>query len=99
MRYWVESETGVLRIRFGLQPNSEIPEKQNLHPRNPHRGQYDFKQLGESNPALKPFVSRNQYDEKSMDFSNPAAVKELNRALLKSFYNNLVVMPSCFNKY
>jgi 23S rRNA (adenine1618-N6)-methyltransferase len=61
-------------------------EKENLHPRNPHRGQYNFKQLSESNPALKPFVSRNQFDDKSIDFGNPAAVKELNRALLKSFY-------------
>lgn len=69
-----------------MQSEQHTTEKQNLHPRNPHRGLYNFKQLCESSPALKPFVSRNQYDDKSIDFSNPAAVKELNRALLKSFY-------------
>ena len=61
-------------------------EKQNLHPRNLHRGQYNFKQLCKSCPALSAFVSVNEYDTETINFSNPEAVKLLNRALLKHFY-------------
>lgn len=62
-------------------------EKVVLHPRNKHRGQYDFKALIETLPALKPFVSQNQYLDYSIDFFNPNAVKALNKALLMKFYN------------
>jgi 23S rRNA (adenine1618-N6)-methyltransferase len=61
-------------------------EKENLHPRNLHRGRYDFKQLTKSAPELSAFVSLNQYHDESIDFSNPEAVKVLNKALLKYFY-------------
>lgn len=69
-----------------MQPEANTPEKQNLHPRNLHRERYNFRQLVKSNAALKQFVSLNQYGDESIDFTNPAAVKELNRALLKHFY-------------
>ena len=62
-------------------------EKSGLHPRNPHRFRYDFEQLIKSCPELKPFVSLNKYKNESIDFANPDAVKMLNRALLKQFYN------------
>ena len=57
-----------------------------LHPRNPHRERYNFKQLIETNPALKPFVRPNAFGDESIDFSNPAAVLMLNKSLLKHFY-------------
>jgi 23S rRNA (adenine1618-N6)-methyltransferase len=61
-------------------------EKSGLHPRNPHRFRYDFKELIKSCPKLAPFVSLNKYKSESIDFSNPEAVKILNLALLRHFY-------------
>lgn len=61
-------------------------EKQVLHPRNLHRSRYNFPELTESSPSLKPFVFVNPYGDESVDFSNPLAVKALNAALLKHFY-------------
>ncbi len=63
-------------------------EKLTLHPRNRHRGRYDFAQLIEALPALKVFVIANPFDanESTIDFANPAAVMVLNAALLKAFY-------------
>ena len=57
-----------------------------LHPRNPHRERYNFKQLIETNPALKPFIRPNAFGDESIDFSNSAAVLMLNKSLLKHFY-------------
>jgi 23S rRNA (adenine1618-N6)-methyltransferase len=62
------------------------PEKPGLHPRNRHRGRYDFALLIASSPALAPFVTRNAYADDSIDFANPDAVRALNQALLKQFY-------------
>ena len=68
-------------------PSTPPPaEKDGLHPRNPHRARYDFAQLVKSSPALAPFVEPNKFGDVSVDFANPAAVKALNRALLKDFY-------------
>lgn len=61
-------------------------EKQNLHPRNPHRFRYDFKALINSCPELATFVFVNDYQNESIDFANPNAVKMLNKAILKHFY-------------
>lgn len=61
-------------------------EKTNLHARNKHRAMYDFKALMNVCPELKGFVAVNTYGNESIDFSNPAAVKTLNKALLKYFY-------------
>lgn len=61
--------------------------KTELHPRNPHRGQYDFKKLIKNCPALAKFVMKNQYGSESIDFANPLAVKTLNKAILLLFYN------------
>ncbi len=57
-----------------------------LHPRNRHRGRYDFPALIADCPELRAFVAVNQYGDESIDFANPAAVKTLNRALLAKFY-------------
>lgn len=61
-------------------------EKQVLHPRNKHRSRYDFPELIKSLPELRPFVALNAYGDESIDFSDPVAVKLLNKALLKHFY-------------
>lgn len=60
--------------------------KKGLHPRNPHRERYDFPALMQACPALTPFVSENPFGDLSIDFSHPEAVKVLNKALLKHFY-------------
>ena len=62
-------------------------EKAGLHARNPHRFRYDFKKLTEICPELADFVHLNKYKNESIDFADPAAVKALNRALLKEFYD------------
>lgn len=62
-------------------------EKAKLHPRNRHRGRYDFAELTASCPELTKFVAINPYGDESIDFAHPEAVKTLNRALLKHFYD------------
>lgn len=57
-----------------------------LHPRNKHNSPYDFKQLIEVYPELKSFVFVNPYGNESVDFANPEAVRVLNKALLKQYY-------------
>ena len=66
---------------------SEPVEKVNLHPRNQHRGYYDFELLIQTNPLLTHFVKQNAYQNASIDFANPQAVKALNKALLKQYYD------------
>jgi 23S rRNA (adenine1618-N6)-methyltransferase len=62
-------------------------EKSGMHPRNPHRFRYDFGQLINVCPELAPFVKLNQFKVESIDFANPEAVKLLNKAILKQFYD------------
>jgi 23S rRNA (adenine1618-N6)-methyltransferase len=62
-------------------------EKTILHPRNKHRERYDFKQLTETCPELGKYVKLNPYGDESIDFANPKAVKWLNKALLKHYYD------------
>jgi 23S rRNA (adenine1618-N6)-methyltransferase len=61
--------------------------KTRLHPRNKHRERYDFKLLTATCPDLAQFVKLNLYKDESIDFADPEAVKMLNRALLKHYYN------------
>ena len=63
------------------------PEKSKLHPRSRHRGRYDFEQLIGSCAELASFVAPNKYGNESIDFADPHAVKMLNTALLKYFYD------------
>ena len=65
----------------------KINEKLELHPRNKHRERYDFAKLTLTSPQLGQYVFLNEYNDYSIDFANPKAVKELNCALLKHFYN------------
>ncbi len=59
------------------QKRQHSPEKLKLHPRNRHRGRYDFKTLIVRCPELAEFVIFNLYGEEYDDFSNPKAVKIL----------------------
>lgn len=62
-------------------------EKSELHPRNKHRERYEFRQLIDCCQELAPFVKLNSYNDESIDFFDPKAVKMLNKALLKHFYD------------
>lgn len=57
-----------------------------LHPRNQHRGGYDFERLVVKSPELGAFVTRNPRGEMTIDFQNADAVRMLNRALLVTHY-------------
>jgi len=70
----------------GVKAKVMSAEKLALHPRNQHRGRYDFPQLIMASPELTGFVFANAYGDASIDFANPAAVKALNRALLMDCY-------------
>lgn len=61
--------------------------KAELHPRNKHRGRYDFPTLIKICPELEQFVAENKYGDLSIDFFDDKAVKVLNRALLMEFYD------------
>lgn len=61
--------------------------KPTLHKKNKHTGRYNFDELRKVHPALKEFVKPNKYNDNSIDFSDAKAVKSLNTALLKHFYN------------
>ena len=67
--------------------NTPKNTKNILHPRNKHRGSYDFDLLCQALPALTEFVFTNQYGTLSIDFSDAKAVLALNQALLKQFYD------------
>jgi 23S rRNA (adenine1618-N6)-methyltransferase len=60
--------------------------KPTLHPRNKHQGRYDLKQLVKRSKELNRFVRPNKYGDASVNFFDPKAVKALNKALLKEFY-------------
>lgn len=64
-----------------------VSEKTDLHPRNKHRNRYDFEQLCNTCPELSEFVFVNKYQNQTINFSDAAAVKALNKALLKHFYD------------
>lgn len=61
--------------------------KAKLHPRNQHKEGYDFAQLVAQLPELEPFTIPNPAGQTTIDFQDVAAVRMLNRALLKTHYN------------
>ena len=63
-----------------------MAERNELHTRNKHNGQYDFSLLIENYPPLKKFVSLNPYGTNTINFFDPHAVKALNKALLITYY-------------
>ena len=58
-----------------------------MHPRNKHHDRYDFNTLILSSPSLATFVKHTDYGDESIDFFDPKAVKALNKALLKQYYD------------
>jgi 23S rRNA (adenine1618-N6)-methyltransferase len=61
--------------------------KNKLHPRNIHKSGYDFVKLCKEYSALEEYVFINQHQITTIDFSKPKAVKALNTALLRTYYN------------
>ncbi len=61
--------------------------KSNLHPRSKHREQYDFDVLSAVHAELKRHVQENAYGSLSIKFFDPSAVKALNTALIKHYYD------------
>jgi 23S rRNA (adenine1618-N6)-methyltransferase len=61
--------------------------KTTLHPRNKHRKGYDFISLIDTYPELSNYIIQNKYNQQdTIDFSNASAVRALNTALLKKYY-------------
>lgn len=77
-----------MTVRTTSRPPSRRPAADTpaLHPRNRHHGRYDLPALCDANPALSAFLIRTPSGEPSIDFAHPAAVRELNRALLRHHY-------------
>jgi 23S rRNA (adenine1618-N6)-methyltransferase len=63
------------------------PHKPELHPRNRNNGLYDFKRLIAACPDLAKYLTTTPVGTQSVDFSSPIAVKKLNQAILKVYYN------------
>jgi 23S rRNA (adenine1618-N6)-methyltransferase len=61
--------------------------KTGLHPRNQHRDGYDFVRLVAHLPELGAFTIKNPVGRTTIDFQDARAVRMLNRALLKTYYN------------
>ena len=61
--------------------------KAKLHPRNLHSEGYDFARLVAQTPELGAFTLRNPLGQPTIDFEDPAAVRMLNRALLRTHYD------------
>lgn len=61
--------------------------KNALHANNKHRQGYDFNHLVKVHADLSAFIIQNKHNhQKTIDFSNSNAVRALNAALLKSYY-------------
>jgi 23S rRNA (adenine1618-N6)-methyltransferase len=57
-----------------------------LHFNNKHQGLYPFQELVDHFPALKPYIILNPSNGETINFFDPEAVKMLNKALLKYYY-------------
>ncbi|GAA3552766.1 23S rRNA (adenine(1618)-N(6))-methyltransferase RlmF [Snuella lapsa] len=66
---------------------SSIITNSGFHPRNKHQTGYDLEILCGIHSDLQQYVFENKYQTKTIDFANPKAVKALNTALLKWYYN------------
>lgn len=71
-------------------------QKPKLHPRNRNNKLYDFKQLVAVCPDLAKHVITTPAKTESIDFSNPKAVKTLNKAILKFYYNIIWDLPDTY---
>ncbi len=62
------------------------PASPTLHPRNRHRGRYDFALLCARAPELVRFLRPSPHGDATIDYAEPAAILALNRALLLTYY-------------
>lgn len=69
------------------QQKPKKPKAGILHPRNPHKGRYDFNSLCSSCPELKAHIKPNLKGDDTIDFTDSAAVIILNKALLSRYYD------------
>jgi 23S rRNA (adenine1618-N6)-methyltransferase len=60
--------------------------KGQLHERNFHQGRYPLEELSKKLPELGDYLFTNPFGDLTLDFANPEAVKLLNKALLKHYY-------------
>lgn len=58
-----------------------------LHSRNRHLSPYNFDKLCTVYPTLRQYIIPNKVGEPTINFSDRAAVKALNKALLKTYYD------------
>ncbi|MBF0598213.1 23S rRNA (adenine(1618)-N(6))-methyltransferase RlmF [Faecalibacter rhinopitheci] len=64
-----------------------IKKIKKLHSRNRHLASYNFEKLTAVYPALRQYIIPNKSGEASINFSDRSAVKALNKALLKTYYD------------
>lgn len=57
-----------------------------MHPRNRYQGKYPMNELKKLVPDLAQYIRKNPKGENTLDFANPVAVRLLNEALLKQYY-------------
>ena len=67
-------------------PEEKRPMKK-LHSRNRHLAPYNFEKLSAVYPVLKKYIVPNKAGEPTITFSDRDAVKALNKALLKTYYD------------
>ncbi len=70
-----------------MQKKKQTEIKTELHPRNKHRERYDLDTLSKTHPPLEEHLFINDYGNQTIDFFSHKAVKALNCALLKHYYN------------
>jgi 23S rRNA (adenine1618-N6)-methyltransferase len=63
-----------------------IVNESKLHTKNIHQGSYDFDKLILDTPELQKFIIKNPEQEDTLNFHDSKAVKTLNQALLKTYY-------------
>ena len=61
--------------------------KSNHHHRNKNRENYNLEELVIAIPELKKYIVPNKFGSDSINFADPKAVKLLNQALLKFYYD------------
>ncbi|SDS78859.1 23S rRNA m(6)A-1618 methyltransferase [Halopseudomonas xinjiangensis] len=69
-----------------MNPPRQRPPAAAPHPRNRHRGRYDFAALTRTAPELQGFMRLGVHGQPTLDFANPEAVRLLNQALLRADY-------------
>lgn len=70
-----------------MNSDNKKAHKGTLHPRNRHKGRYDFPSLITVCPELVSYVIDNPDGESTINFSDPQSVLLLNKALLAYFYD------------